>query len=626
MLIENLLAGASKKIWLYSQWRVITRHVLLIIVVVMTVVNVGWFFINTTAYERYLWLESIAARYALSMQSFKNEKGPTLINFETPDGKTHQISAASYLDSRLYYALIKKFTKTILWGFYLSISVTLLLLFMSIFCYIRRGQKIKEKHYMSGAKLVPVKYFNHLLCHRKKQSPLPIGNSYYVKGTEIEHTLVLGATRQGKSTFIKQLCQATLPLGHKRVIFDLDGTYSALFYRPDRDYLLNCRDARSQAWNIWSECADDIDIHSIAQSLIPLGKQQAIDRFWVSAAQIIFSSVAAGLMSRGQCQTRELLHYLFSIKRNDIASLLRGTEAEVLVAEHLEKMTGSIKAVLSTHIRCLRYLDDESEKPLFSIKRWMNDDKNSDSTLFVSVRERDFDTFRPLISMWLDIAVSSALTLSEDRQRRVWFLYDEIATLQHLPSLEKGITKGGKRGVCFVLGGQSLGQFEQNYNPATTKTLFDNCSTKIYFRTPGADTAKWVSADMGEEEFAQELPGRSLSSGRRGGSTTSASEQQKTRPVVSYTDIKNLSPLNAFLNVAGNWPITKIKFTIPPSQVKAPAFIPSDIKPMRAERITASSEDGSLKHGVTSKTVESTTNDSFDVQQNPKSKNMEWWM
>lgn len=581
--MDNFIKGVNQSLWRYSQWRTIARHVLIVLLIVFILINSGWFFMKTTAYDRYLWLEGIAARYAVAMQSFKGERKPVEIPFKTPDGKVHQISAASYLNSLLYDALKKKITETVQFGFYLSIASALLLLLLSIVCYTRRGQKVKEKHYMSGAKRVSVKYFNRLLSRQKQQSPLPIGNSYYVKDTEIEHTLVLGATRQGKSTFIKQLCQATLSLGHKRVIFDLDGSYTALFYRPDRDYILNCRDGRSQAWNIWSECGDDIDINAIAQSLIPLGKRQTTDRFWVSAAQIIFSSVATGLMEQGECQTRKLLHYLFSIQRNDIASLLRGTEAEVLVAEHLEKMTGSIKAVLSTHIRCLRYLDDESGKSLFSIKKWMCDDAEQDSTLFISVREADFDTFRPLISMWLDIAVLSALSLSEDRQRRVWFLYDEISSLQYLPSLEKGITKGGKRGICFVLGAQSLGQFEQNYNTATTKTLFDNCSTKLYFRIPGADTAKWASMDMGEEEFTRELCGRSLSSGQRGGSTSSASHQEKIKSVVSYTDVKNLSPLTAFLNVAGDWPITQVMFTVLPSPQQAEAFVLSAIKPMKTD-------------------------------------------
>ncbi len=197
-----------------------------------------------------------------------------------------------------------------------------------------------------------------------------------------------------------------------------------------------------------------------------------------------------------------------------------------------------------------------------------------------------------MISLWIDTAIQSLMILPPDRDRRVGFYFDEIARLQYLPSLESGMTLSPKYGGYFILGAQSISQFEKNYGATSTNILFDACSTKAYFRLPSVKTAKWASADIGEEELEERRETMSISGNRRTGGSLSTNEQIRVRYPVSYTEIKNLEKLTAFLNLPGNWPIAKIKFTIFGKKDIAPAFIPAEIQPIKIIPIQVDEEMG----------------------------------
>jgi type IV secretory pathway TraG/TraD family ATPase VirD4 len=143
------------------------------------------------------------------------------------------------------------------------------------------------------------------------------------------------------------------------------------------------------------------------------------------------------------------------------------------------------------------------------------------------------------------------------------------------------MTLSPKYGGYFILGAQSISQFEKNYGPVSTNILFDACSTKVYFRLPSVKTAKWASADIGEEELEEKRETMSISGNRKNGGSLSTNEQIRVRYPVSYTEIKNLEKLTAFLNLPGNWPVAKIKFKIFDKEPIAPAFIPAEVQPIK---------------------------------------------
>ena len=57
---------------------------------------------------------------------------------------------------------------------------------------------------------------------------------------------------------------------------------------------------------------------------------------------------------------------------------------------------------------------------------------------------RSGDTLRPLHSLWIDLLVMRLLTAPQPGQKPVWFVIDELASLQRLPQLHTAITENRK--------------------------------------------------------------------------------------------------------------------------------------------------------------------------------------
>ncbi len=89
----------------------------------------------------------------------------------------------------------------------------------------------------------------------------------------------------------------------------------------------------------------------------------------------------------------------------------------------------------------------------FSIRDWLEDPNGGN--LFITWREDMKDAMKPLLSAWVDVLCTSMLSLPESRERRLWLLIDELASLEKLPSLLDALTKGRKHGLRIVAGLQS---------------------------------------------------------------------------------------------------------------------------------------------------------------------------
>ena len=77
------------------------------------------------------------------------------------------------------------------------------------------------------------------------------------------------------------------------------------------------------------------------------------------------------------------------------------------------------------------------------------------------------ESVKPLVSMWLD---SLILRLMERQTTTapVWFVVDELATLQRLPQLPTAVTQGRKSNIRLVLGLQGRSQLENLYGSQAT--------------------------------------------------------------------------------------------------------------------------------------------------------------
>src|SRR3546814_16010204 len=98
-------------------------------------------------------------------------------------------------------------------------------------------------------------------------------------------------------------------------------------------------------------------------------------------------------------------------------------------------MAQSIRAVLNAHGGHLRFLPEGGDP--FSIKEWVKRDDGKASILFITAQYAHLDMSKSLLTLWMNIAINTMMTLSHTRQLRPWFIFDELR------SEERRVGKGG---------------------------------------------------------------------------------------------------------------------------------------------------------------------------------------
>lgn len=144
--------------------------------------------------------------------------------------------------------------------------------------------------------------------------------------------------------------------------------------------------------------------------------------------------------------------------------------------------------------------------------------------------------------------------------RKLWFIIDELPSLNQIPDLPKAMAEVRKYGGCFVIGFQNITQLEELYGRPGAQTINSLAGTKVMFRCADSETSKRLSLFLGEQEVVE--PNESISFGAhqmRDG--VSLSDQRRTKPTISSTDLLQLNNLEAYLKLPGNFPVTKLKFT-----------------------------------------------------------------
>ncbi len=444
----------------------------------------------------------------------------------------------------------------------------------------KKGQEQSEDNHIRGFKLAEPKEVTAELKKKKKLSNFALdGHRLFVDMFEVKHLMIDGTTGAGKSVAIRKLLRWIRARGDKAIIYDKGCDFVSKFYDPHKDVILNPFDERCAAWNIWSDAQEAPDFESLAAALIPQHGEG--DPFWVDSARTIFAATAYQMMidEKHECTVENLLHLILTSELSTLGEHLKGTEASSLVSKSIEKTAISIKSVLATYIKSLRYLHGLDEKspqgqrkrPPFSITDWVQDETQQ-GFLFLSSNARQHTSLRPLISMWLAIASNAILGMEPDEDRRIWVIIDEMPTLHKLPELTHIISEVRKFGGCYLLGLQSYAQLETTYGHNAARVIFDLLNTRFFFRAPSKAMATVASDDLGEQEI--DISRENISYGAnalRDG--VSLGHQNKTRPVVSPAEIQGLDDLECYLRTPNSMLITKLQLKYDRMSNIQPSFI-----------------------------------------------------
>lgn len=450
-----------------------------------------------------------------------------------------------------------------------SLGVFVGSLILSSWAFTRSGRKRQETKVIKGYELVTPKELKHLV-NKKGPSNIRINGIPLPKDAECEHILMTGTTGSGKTNALQQLLTQIKALGHKAVIVDTNGSFLSRYYEPFKDKLLNPFDLRSQQWDVWKECLNDYDYDEFAESLIP---GDHYDSFWTKAAQQLLSTTLAKMNLNKDKSLDELLTLLLNKPLKEVVEYYQGTSVSAYVDPGAEKTALGIRATLVSAIRSLKYLTDQKKASSFSMREWISNDAEK-GCLYLSCLPTQREALKPLFSAWLSIAIKSLMSAGENRERRVWFIIDELASLNRIPILMQGLSEIRKYGGCMVLSFQDFHQLEALYGLHTARTLADLSGTKLIFRLD-SHASKQMAELFGQQEILESSESLSFGSHPMRDGVSLGSEQ-RTRPLIVPSDMMQLDNFEAYLKFPRNLPATKLRFDRSEAPLSQPAFVPKE--------------------------------------------------
>ncbi|PLC52834.1 type VI secretion protein [Pollutimonas nitritireducens] len=420
-------------------------------------------------------------------------------------------------------------------------------------------------------------------CEERGKQQIDVGGIPMPTANENLHLLISGATGAGKSVLLRNMAASVLKrsqndmnnrcLGQtperndRMIVIDPNGDLLSKFWQPS-DVILNPYDARSQGWSFFNEVRADYDWKRLAHSMVPMSQDKNAEE-WNDFGRLLLRETAKKLhqLQGEEASIMDLFRLCTIEDPKVLKQFLEGTLAESLFVGSSEasKALSSARFVLSNKLS-----EHTGMKPgRFSIRDWLA--KPDGGNLYINWREDMMSSMKPLVSSWADVFITSILSMPEGTHRRWWLFIDELASLEALPSLEAGLTKGRKNGLRIVAGLQSTSQLEHIYGRTMATTIrasFRNLAVLGGSRTD-PQTAKDMSESLGKHEVERPKYSISRSVDHR---NTSDNTDRTTEDVVTAAQIQSLPALGGYVALAGDFPIARVSLPLREFAVSTAAF------------------------------------------------------
>ncbi|MFS7716705.1 type IV secretion system DNA-binding domain-containing protein [Klebsiella pneumoniae] len=253
-------------------------------------------------------------------------------------------------------------------------------------------------------------------------SDIKIGDLPILKNSEIQNFCLHGTVGSGKSEVIRRLLNYVRARGDMAIIYDRSCEFVKSYYDPSLDKILNPLDPSCAAWYFVERVPDAAGLRRHLQHPYPDGHQRrpVLAGF---RSHLIFAEGAYLMREDKDRSYEKLVDTMLSIAIDKLRAYLQNTPAANLVEEKIEKTAISIRAVLTNYVKAIRYRQGiEKNGEPFTIRdrmRGVREDRPN-GWLFISSNADTHASLKPVISMWLSIAIRGLLAMGENRNRRVW--------------------------------------------------------------------------------------------------------------------------------------------------------------------------------------------------------------
>jgi hypothetical protein len=136
----------------------------------------------------------------------------------------------------------------------------------------------------------------------------------------------------------------------------------------------------------------------------------------------------------------------------EIDRRVKDTELASLIDRSAPQQRSGVLASLSLVADSFRLLPKKEDAAAeWTAREWSKERKG---WIFITSQPAEREALRPLHSLWIDMLVLRLLSAPKPEQHPVWFVLDELASLQKLPQLHTAITENRKSRNPIVLGFQ----------------------------------------------------------------------------------------------------------------------------------------------------------------------------
>ncbi len=249
----------------------------------------------------------------------------------------------------------------------------------------------------------------------------------------------------------------------------------------------------------------------------------------------------------------------------ELMKRVEGTEMAFYIDRKAGPQRAGVLSSLGLVAKSFRLLPEKSEgRPVWNARTWAKERKG---WIFITSRPPERETLRPLHSLWIDLLVMRLLTMPQPGQKPVWFVIDELASLQKLPQLHTAITENRKSKNPIVLGFQGKSQLEVIYGHLA-EVILSQPATKIFMKTAEPKAAEWISEAIGKVEI-ERLKETKFDGSRSGKNFT---VDRQVEPLVMGSEISGLDDRHAYLKL-GN-AVARFAFDYLDLPTPTPGFVP----------------------------------------------------
>ncbi|EDS2038456.1 type IV secretion system DNA-binding domain-containing protein [Salmonella enterica] len=487
------------------------------------------------------------------------KKGKTTL--ELPDGRKVMVMDAQIVSSPTMQNHADALISNLIISLVISSIVALIAAWYLFRFILNKGKQESKDEHRRGAELTTVKELIEAANDRVKEdgrlSRISIANVPLVRYQENSGIALLGSPGVGKSTIIRELLRQLRAQQRKAVLYDISGEFVKRFYRPGKDVILNVFDTRSHSWDFWAEGKNPAMYDRMAKAAIP-DNNGGGDPFWIEAPRLLFSALLEQLGKRYDVPSVEhLMNIILRMPNDKIANVVATTDARNVMNLDLDKLAGSVRAVITAYTRNFKHLALPTG-PRFSFKNWAQDE-DSDAWVFITVRDDMKDTLRPMITMMIESALSAILTLEPSQDRLIGTSIDEAGTLQEIPSLPDFMSTCRKFGGFPILGFQSNAQTDVVYGEKKSQILMDGIGAIAAFRINGSKGAAWLADQLGDQETEKSSENTSYGANDVR-DATSINRQDKEGNLILRSQITALPDNTCYLKLGRGLPVAKIKF------------------------------------------------------------------